>query len=59
MSAATIADLTREVIAANDARLDRRITREDHAVIISRINDRLAANGWTWDDIQNESFKGV
>lgn len=59
MSATTLAAITRQVIAANDARLDMRITRQQHAVIISGINDQLAANGWTWDDIHNESTKGA
>jgi hypothetical protein len=56
---ATIAAITRETITANDARLEGRITREQYAVIISDINDRLAANGWTWDDIHNEINKGA
>jgi hypothetical protein len=49
-----LALITSVTIAANDARLGGSITREQHAEIIAEINDRLALNGWTWDDVQNE-----
>jgi len=36
---------------AGDDRLDRKITREQHAIILSDIEVKMAALGGTWDDL--------
>ncbi len=41
------------VIAVNDARLDGRLTREEHAVEVARIDRILREHGLTWADLQN------
>lgn len=46
-----ITEIRTRTIAANDARLEGRITREQHAVIISGIDAELSAAGFTWADL--------
>ena len=46
-----ITEIRNRTIAANDARLDGRISREQHAVIIAGIDAELSAAGFTWGDI--------
>ena len=36
---------------ANNDRLEGRMTRPEHAVIISGVNDWLMANGYNWDHV--------
>lgn len=43
--------LMQEAFAAGDARLEGRITREQHAVIIARIAQEMIAAGLTWEDL--------
>ena len=43
--------LMQEAFAAGDARLEGRITREQHAVIIARIGQEMVAAGLTWEDL--------
>jgi hypothetical protein len=46
-----IIEIRNRTIAANDARLEGRISREDHAVIIAGIDAELSAAGFTWGDL--------
>jgi len=46
-----ITEIRNRTIAANDARLEGRISREQHAVIIARIDAELSAGGFTWGDL--------
>lgn len=46
-------------IEAGNARLDRDITREQHAVIVAQINEALAAGGFDWRDLEAEADKQV
>jgi hypothetical protein len=46
-----ITEIRNRTIAANDARLEGRISREDHAVIIASIDAELSAAGFTWGDL--------
>lgn len=43
-----ITEIRTRTIAANDARLEGRISREQHAVIIAGIDAELSAAGFTW-----------
>ena len=43
--------LIQEAFAAGDARLEGRITRKQHAVIIARIDSELTVAGLTWEDL--------
>lgn len=45
--------LAQKAVEAGDARLNRQITREQHAVIIADINLELIALGSTWDDLND------
>lgn len=47
----TVEQMRKLAIAANDARLDGRMTREAHAREIAFIDRELAAAGLTWDDL--------
>lgn len=46
-----ITEIRNRTIAANDARLEGRISREQHAVIIAGIDAELSAAGLTWGDL--------
>jgi len=46
-----ITEIRNRTIAANDARLEGRISREQHAVIIARIGQEMIAAGLTWEDL--------
>jgi len=46
-----ITDIRNRTIAAYDARIEGRISREDHAVIIAGIDAELSAAGFTWGDL--------
>jgi hypothetical protein len=48
----TVTDLAREMVAANDARLDGHMTRENHAIIVQDIYRKLAGIGKTWADLE-------
>ena len=43
--------LMQEAFAAGDARLEGRITREQHAVSIARIGQEMITAGRTWEDL--------
>lgn len=49
----TIQELTNQIVAANEYRLDGLITREEHAKQIAAFNRLLVAHGWTWGDVEN------
>lgn len=46
-----IQTFTSEIVAANDARLEGQLTRDQHAAIIARIDNSMQRNSITWDDI--------
>ena len=48
----TIYEMTRRIIATNDARLEGVITRAEHANYIAEYTRIMAGHGWTWDDIE-------
>jgi hypothetical protein len=43
-----LADL---VLGANHARLDGRLSREHHALVISDVDDKLIEHGWSWEEL--------
>jgi len=43
-----LADL---VMGANDARLDGRLSRECHALVIRDVDDKLVEHGWSWEEL--------
>lgn len=44
---------TSEIVQANDARLNGEITRQQHAALITRIDNSMNQAGITWDDVNN------
>jgi hypothetical protein len=48
----TLAELTADIVAINDARVLGNMSREDHAVAIARCYRIMAGYGWTWADIE-------
>jgi hypothetical protein len=55
----TLADLTTDIVQANNWRLDGKITRDEHATMIARITRIMDAYGWTWEDIHAEFDRSV
>jgi hypothetical protein len=49
----TIQELTRQIVAANEYRLEGFITREQHAKEVANFDRLLAAHGYTWADVEN------
>jgi hypothetical protein len=47
----TLDNITTWVVAANDKRLEGQMTREEHALVIARMDHHLKRLGYTWDDI--------
>lgn len=47
----TIELLAGTVVDINNDRVDGKITREQHAVMIRQVDALLAKHGWSWDDL--------
>lgn len=47
----TLELLAGTVIDINNDRVDGKITREQHAIMIAQVNTLLEKNGWAWEDI--------
>ena len=50
----TVQEITAQVVAANDARLEGQMTRAEHAAAIARIYRIMAAYGVTWEQVEAE-----
>jgi hypothetical protein len=48
----TVHEITAQVVAANDARLEGQMTRAEHAVAIAQIYKVMAAHGVTWEQVE-------
>jgi hypothetical protein len=54
----TLAELTADIVQANDWRLAGKISREEHAEMIVRLDRLVIGFGYTWQDINNQFDKG-
>lgn len=45
----TIELLADTVVDINNDRVDGKITREQHAIMIQQVDALLTKNGWSWD----------
>jgi hypothetical protein len=54
----TLAELTADIVQANDWRLAGKISREEHADMIARLDRLVVGFGYTWQDINNQFDKG-
>lgn len=48
----TVQEITAQVVAANDARLEGQMTRAEHAAAIAGIYRIMAAYGITWEQVE-------
>jgi hypothetical protein len=53
----TLAELTADIVQANEWRLAGKISREQHADMIARLNRLVVGFGYTWADVENQ-FNG-
>ena len=47
----TVQEITAQVVAVNDARLDGQMSRTEYAVAIAEIDGIMAAHGVTWEQV--------
>jgi hypothetical protein len=55
----TLAELTADIVQANDWRLAGKISREEHAEMIARLDRLVIGFGYTWADVEAEHMKGA
>jgi len=53
----TLAELTADIVQANDWRLAGKISRQEHAEMIARLDRLVIGFGYTWQDVENQ-FNG-
>jgi hypothetical protein len=49
-----LTQLTADIVEINNNRLAGKITRQQHADMIARINRIMTGYGWTWADIETQ-----
>jgi hypothetical protein len=54
----TLEQLTADIVQANDWRLAGKITREEHADMIARLDRLVVGFGYTWADVENQFTGG-
>jgi hypothetical protein len=53
----TLAELTADIVQANEWRLAGKISRQEHAEMIACLDRLVVGFGYTWADVENE-FSG-